>query len=166
MLGPMPYSAVQSLIAGGNPPGRHHYWKAGFLGELEDAAVETFVARASDVVSPFTACLMLPLGGAFARVNDSETPLANREAKWDYHLLGQWADSSEAERNIEWVRDFDRAMAEYAEEGVYVNFVGDPSAGALEAGYGAEKYARLVEIKRAYDPENVFRSNANIPPGR
>ena len=55
-------------------------------------------------------------------------------------------------------------MAEYAEQGVYVNFVGDPSATALEAGFGPEKYARLVEIKRAYDPDNVFRSNANIRP--
>jgi FAD binding domain/Berberine and berberine like len=165
MLSPMPYSVVQSLIAPGNPPGRHHYWKAGFLSELEDAAIETFVARASNVVSPFTTCLMLPLGGAFARVPDGSTPLANRDAKWDYHLLGQWAEPAEGERNIEWVREFDTAMAEYAEEGVYVNFVGDPSTGALEAGYGPEKYARLVEIKRAYDPENVFRSNANIPPG-
>ena len=113
---------------------------------------------------PFAACLLLPLGGAFARVPDESTPLAYRAAKWDYHLLGQWADPSEAERNIEWTRHFDRAMAEYAEQGVDVNFVGDPSATALEAGFGPEKYARLVEIKRAYDPDNVFRSNANIRP--
>ena len=63
------------------------------------------------------------------------------------------------------MRDFDRAMSEYAEAGVYVNFTGDPSASAVQAGFGPEKYARLVEIKRAYDPENVFRNNANIPPG-
>jgi FAD/FMN-containing dehydrogenase len=164
LLGPMPYTAVQGLIAPGNPPGRHHYWKAGFLGELEDETIQAFVARASDVISPFTACLLLPLGGAFARVPDESTPLAYRGAKWVYHLLGQWADPSEAERNIEWTRDFDWAMAEYAEAGVYVNFVGDPSASALEAGFGPEKYARLVETKRAYDPGNVFRSNANIRP--
>ena len=164
MLGPMPYTAVQGLIAPGNPPGRHHYWKAGLLGELEDEAIETFVARAAGMISPFTACLMLPLGGAFARVRDTDTPLAYRGAKWDYHLLGQWADPAEAERNIEWTRDFDRAMAEYAEAGVYVNFVGDPSASALAAGFGPDNYARLVEVKRAYDPDNVFRNNANISP--
>jgi FAD/FMN-containing dehydrogenase len=164
MLAPMPYEAVQGLIAPGNPPGRHHYWKAGFLAELSDEAVETFVAHASEVVSPFQASLMLPLGGAFARVPDEDTPLAYRGAKWDYHLLGQWADPAESERNVEWTRAFDRAMAAYAEPGVYSNFVGDPSAGAVEAGYGPEKYARLVEIKRALDPENVFRSNTNIPP--
>jgi FAD/FMN-containing dehydrogenase len=164
MLGPMPYSAVQGLIAPGNPPGRHHYWKAGLLGELSDEAIDTFVARASDVVSPFTATLMLPLGGAFARVDEASTPLAYRRAKWDYHILSQWEDPAESERNIEWARAFDQAMAGYAEAGVYVNFTGDPSASAVEAGFGPEKYARLVEIKRAYDPENVFRSNTNIPP--
>ena len=164
MLGPMPYSAIQSLIAPGNPPGRHHYWKAGLLEELSDEAIETFVARASDVPSPFTASLMLPLGGAFARVDPDSAPFSYRDAKWDFHVLGQWADSSETERNVEWVRDFDRAMSQYAEEGVYVNFTGDPSKSAVEAGFGPEKYARLVEIKRAYDPENFFRSNTNISP--
>jgi FAD/FMN-containing dehydrogenase len=164
MLGPMPYTAVQSLIAPGNPPGRHHYWKAGLLGELEDEAIETFVAGASDVVSPFTASLMLPLGGAFARAPEGDTPLAYRRAKWNYHVLGQWADPEEAERNIQWTRDLNGAMAKYAEAGVYVNFESDPSADAIEAGFGADNYARLVEIKRRYDPDNVFHSNANIAP--
>jgi len=164
MLSPMPYTVVQQLISPGNPPGRHHYWKAGLIGELTDEAIETFIARASDVISPFTAALMLPLGGAFARVGDSETPFAYRRAKWDYHVLAQWADPAEADANIEWARNFDTTMAEFAEAGVYVNFVGDPSASAVEAGFGAEKYARLVEVKRAYDPDNVFRSNTNIPP--
>src|SRR5215212_2186567 len=164
MLGPLPYTVVPSLIAPGNPPGRHHYWKAGFLDELSDAAIETFVAHATNVVSPFTACLMLPLGGAFARAPEEDSPLGYRKAKWDYHLLGQWADPSEAERNIEWVRDFDSVMAEYAEEGVYVNFVAEPSAEAIKAGFGDDKYARMVAVKDKYDPDNVFKSNTNIPP--
>jgi len=165
MLAPMPYEAVQGLIAPGNPPGRHHYWKAGLLGELSDEAIETFVTHAADVVSPFTASLMLPLGGAFARIPEGDTPLEYRDAKWNYHLLGQWADPAEAERNIEWTRAFDAAMSPYAEAGIYSNFVGDPSASAVRAGFGPEKYARVVEIKREYDPENVFRNNTNIPPG-
>jgi hypothetical protein len=164
LLGPMPYAAVQGLIEPGNPPGRYHYWKAGLLGELEDAAVETFVARASQAISPFTACLMLPMGGAIARVSEHDTPLAFRDAKWNYHLLGQCADPGELKRNVEWTREFDQAMAEYAEGAVYVNFTGDPSAGAVAAGFGPDNYARLGEIKRAYDPDNVFRSTANIAP--
>ena len=120
--------------------------------------------RRVDVVSPFTASLMLPLGGAFARAPEGDTPLAYRRAKWNYHVLGQWADPAEAERNIQWTRDLDGAMAKYAEAGVYVNFESDPSADAIEAGFGADNYARLVEIKRRYDPDNVFHNNANIAP--
>ena len=134
------------------------------LGELEDAAIETFVARASDVVSPFTASLMLPFGGMVERAPAGETPLEFRDAKWNYHILGQWADPAEAQRNVDWVRAFDQAMADYAEAGVYVNYVADPSAGALEAGFGPDNYARLADIKREYDPENVFHNNSNIPP--
>ena len=95
MLGPMPYAVVQSLIAPGNPPGRHQYWKAGFLGELSDAAVDTFLRHASEPPTPFTACLMLPLGGAFARADQADSPLSYRGAKWDYHVLAQWADPAD-----------------------------------------------------------------------
>jgi FAD binding domain/Berberine and berberine like len=164
MMQPMPYTVVQQLISPGNPPGRQHYWKAGFLRELSDAAIEKFVAHASDVVSPFQASLMLPLGGAFARAPEGETPLNYRDAKWDYHVLGQWADPAEADRNVTWVRDFDAVMAEFAEEGVYINFVAEPSAAAVKAGFGDEAYARLVAVKDEYDPENFFRANTNIPP--
>jgi hypothetical protein len=163
MLSPMPYTVVQQLITPGNPPGREHYWKAGLLGELPDEAIELFVSRATDVVSPFNACLMLPLGGAVARPAE-DTPLSYRNAKWDYHVLAQWADPAEAQRNIDWVRSFDQAMGTYAEAGVYVNFVAEPSATAVEAAFGPVNYERLVAVKTEYDPENVFRSNTNIPP--
>jgi FAD/FMN-containing dehydrogenase len=164
MLGPMPYAVVQGLIAPGNPPGRHQYWKAGFLGELSDEAVDTYVRRASEPPTPFTACLMLPLGGAFARADLDDSPLASRGAKWDYHVLAQWADPAETDRCVGWTRDFDATMAEFAEPGVYVNFVAEPSASAIEAGFGPANYARLVAVKDKYDPDNVFRSNTNIPP--
>jgi hypothetical protein len=164
MLGPMPYTVVQQLISPGNPPGMQHYWKAGFLPELSDAVIETFVARAKDVASPLTASLMLPLGGAIARVGDDETPLGYRDAKWNYHILSQWPDPADAQRNIDWTRRFDRAMAPFAHEGVYVNFVAEPPANVVEASFGPGKYERLVTVKNRYDPDNVFRSNTNIPP--
>jgi FAD/FMN-containing dehydrogenase len=164
LLGPMPYTAVQQLIAPGNPPGMNHYWKAGFLQELSDPAIETFVAHAADMSSPLTANILLPLGGAVARVPEEATPLGYRDAGWNYHILGQWADPAEAERNIEWTRRFDQALAPYAHEGVYVNFVGDASENVIEASFGPEKYARLRAVKDRFDPDNVFRNNTNIAP--
>jgi len=57
-------------------------------------------------------------------------------------------------------------MAAYAEPGVYVNFVAEPTASAVEAAFGPRNYERLVAVKTEYDPDNVFRSNTNIPPRR
>jgi FAD/FMN-containing dehydrogenase len=164
MTQPMPYTVLQQLITPGNPPGMEHYWKAGFLQELTDEAIETFVSRASDVCSPLTANLMLPLGGSVARVPAAATPLPYRNAGWNYHVLSQWADPADRERNIEWTRAFDQAMAGYAEEGVYVNFGSELGASVIEASFGTDGYARLVAVKDEYDPDNVFRNNTNIPP--
>ncbi|MFN2617818.1 MAG: FAD-binding oxidoreductase [Thermoleophilaceae bacterium] len=164
LLGPMPYTAVQQLIAPGNPPGMNHYWKAGFIQELTDEAIETFVAHAADVSSPLTANIMLPMGGALARVPDEATPLAYRDAGWNYHILSQWPDPADAERNVAWTRRFDQAMGAYAHEGVYVNFVAEPPENVIEASFGPEKYARLVAVKDRFDPGNVFHNNTNIAP--
>jgi FAD/FMN-containing dehydrogenase len=164
MTQPMPYTVLQQLIAPGNPPGMEHYWKAGFLRELTDETIEMFVSRASDVCSPLTANLMLPLGGAISRVPKDATPLPYRDAGWNYHILSQWADPADRDRNIEWTRAFDQAMAGYAEEGVYVNFGSELAESVIEASFGPEGYARLVAVKDEYDPDNVFRNNTNIPP--
>jgi FAD/FMN-containing dehydrogenase len=164
MTGPIPYAAVQRLIEPGNLPGRRQYWKAGFLREMSDEAIATFISRAIDVSSPFTQCVMLPIGGAIARVPEDATPLSYRDAKWNYHLLSQWEDPADDERNIEWTRAFDRALGSYAEDGVYVNFLSDLPENVLEASFGPEKYARLVAVKDEWDPENVFALNANVKP--
>jgi len=74
-------------------------------------------------------------------------PVRPARGVWDYHLLGPWADAAEAETNIEWPRSFDAAMAPFAKPGVYVNFVGDRSPSAVVAGFGSEKYTRLVAVK-------------------
>ena len=165
MLGPIPYAeGLQRIIEPGNPPGRHHYWKAGFLQELGDEAIEKFVDHASKPVSPFTASIMLPLGGAVARVADDETVLGFRDVGWNYHLLGQWEDPADEQLNVEWTRAFDKALAPHAAEGLYVNFVADPPEDLLERSFGSEKLARLVAVKDSYDPGNVFCFNQNIAP--
>jgi FAD/FMN-containing dehydrogenase len=164
MTRPMPYTVVQQLISPANPPGMNHYWKAGFLKELGDDAIETFVERGSNPSSPLSAHLLLPLGGAMERVDSESTPLHFRDAKWNYHLLAQWADPAESDQHIEWNRAFDCEVASYAEAGVYVNFVGDPSDALIEASFGPEKPARLRTVKDEYDPDNVFHNTMNIRP--
>jgi FAD/FMN-containing dehydrogenase len=165
MLGPIPYAqGLQRLIEAGNPPGMQHYWKAGLLGELTDDAIATFLEHATDVCSPLTACIMLPFGGAVARASAEDSPLDFRDAGWNYHILSQWADPADGERNIAWTRAFDAAMAPHALPALYVNFAAEPADEAIRAGFVAGGWERLVAVKDEYDPDNVFRSNTNIPP--
>ena len=77
-----------------------------------------------------------------SRAPQDETPVGYRHAKWNYHVLSQWIDPGETERHVEWTRGVDRALSDYAEEALYVNFVGDPSTSAIRAAFGPENYAR------------------------
>jgi hypothetical protein len=165
MMGPIPYAdGLQRLIEQGNPPGMNHYWKAGFLRDLTDDAITTYVSHASDAPSPLTATIMLPLGGEVARHSEDETVLGDRDAGWNYHILSQWPEPGAASENVEWTRRFDSEMGRHALEGIYVNFVADPPDDLLQTAFGEEKYGRLVAVKDRYDPRNVFRFNQNIPP--
>jgi FAD/FMN-containing dehydrogenase len=161
---PMPYVFVQRLIEPGNPPGNQQYWKAGFLQELSDDAIEAWVSHASKIASPFTASIMLPLGGAVARAGEDDTPLGFRDAGWNYHILSQWPDPAEEERQIAWTREFAEAMEPSSLDGVYLNFMADETGDLVQRAFGPEKYARLQELKDRYDPDNVFHLNQNVKP--
>ncbi len=163
MLGPMPYTVVQQLIDAGNQPGRRQYWKAEFIDEMTDEAIDAAVDVVSRVSSPFTAVIFQPMGGALSRVPEEATPLGRRDAAFAYHALSQW-EGDDDDRHIAWTREFADALAPYATSGVFVNYTGDQTEERVRATYGPEKYERLVGIKDRYDPANMFRLNANIRP--
>jgi FAD/FMN-containing dehydrogenase len=164
LVAPMPYLAAQSLIEPGNPPGNRNYWKADLLGELSDEAIDAVAETAPTVPSPMTTLLFQPLGGAVARVPEDATALGRRDATWAYHVISMWADAADDERNIAWTRELAGAMKPYATGRAYLNFIGEEGGGRVRAAFGPEKYARLVELKDRWDPENVFCRNQNIRP--
>ena len=164
MVGPMPYTVLQSLIDPGNPPGLQNYWKAGFLQELPDEAVDTFVEHARKVTSPLTSVILAPMGGAIARVPDEETPLALRDAAYNFHVLSMWAEPVEPEKHMSWAREFAEAMQPWTSERTYLNFIGDEGEERVRTAYDPEKYRRLVALKDEYDPDNLFCLNQNIKP--
>jgi FAD/FMN-containing dehydrogenase len=163
MLGPMPYTVVQQLIDAGNPPGRKQYWKAEFIDEMTDEAIDAAVGVVSRVTSPFSVVIFQPMGGALSRVPEEATPLGRRDAAFAYHALSQW-EGDDDERHVAWTREFAEALAPHATSGVFVNYTGDQTEERVRATYGPEKYERLVDIKDRYDPANMFRLNANIRP--
>ena len=164
MVGPMPYVALQQMLDEGFQPGPHVYWRSHFLTGLPDEALAIIVAGANAAPSPLSAVLVEHLGGAVARVGQDETAFDHRDAEYNFAIIGKWLDPAEAEANIAWARGLWEAMRPYA-RGTYVNYLGvGDTAERVKDAYSPEKYARLAALKRAYDPENVFRRNQNIVP--
>jgi FAD/FMN-containing dehydrogenase len=164
LTGPMPYTAHQSLLDGGAPKGMQNYWTADFYEDLPDDAIDALVAKATKPVSPLTQVIVVPMGGAIARVDDDETAFGERNARFNIHYLSMWADPSENETNIAFTKDLAATMRPWSTGGVYLNFIGDEGMSRVEAGFGKAKWQRLREIKKKWDPDNFFRINQNIPP--
>jgi FAD/FMN-containing dehydrogenase len=164
-LGPIPYAVVNTLTDEGNPWGARGYFKAAFMPELSDAAIDDLITLTKARPSPLTALLLQPLGGAFARVDDDATPLCYRSsARWCWHDLSLWMDPAEDAANVAFSREMAVRMAPHSLEAVYPNFVSDTGEARVRSFYTPEVYDRLVAVKRAWDPDNVFHLNQNIAP--
>ncbi len=164
LVEPMPYTAVQTLLDPGNPPGRNNYWKAEILEELSDEAIDTMVVYAAKIGSPFTILVILPHGGAIREVGEEESAIGGREAACTVHAISMWENPAESEANIAWAREFIGAMEPFTIPGISLNFTSDQSEEKVKASFGSEKYERLVALKNEYDPTNLFRLNQNIKP--
>jgi hypothetical protein len=164
LVAPMPYLAVQQLIAAGNPKGRLNYWTADFYDALPDKAVDTLVEIATQPVSPFTQIIVVPGGGAIERVADDAMAFGSRGAAFNIHFLSMWEDPADTQRNIGYTRNLAGALKPWATGAAYLNFLGDEGLSRVQAGFGPKKFAKLQAIKATWDPENVFHHNQNIPP--
>jgi FAD/FMN-containing dehydrogenase len=164
MVQPMPYVAVQQIIDAGNIKGRINYWTGDFYDAFPDEAVDVLVSMATQPVSPFTQIIVVPGGGAIARVSDEAMALGSRQAAFNIHFLSAWEDPAETDRNIDYTRGLAGALKPWSTGAAYLNFLGEEGQARIEASFGATKYAKLRQIKGIWDPENVFRHNQNIPP--
>ena len=162
LMGPMPYADFQCMID--DPPGMHNYWSADYHNEFPDSALDVFVKSGFGRQSPFAQQLLLPWGGAIARVPEDATPMTKRDVPWISHPFAVWEHAADDEKNIEWAKAFRRDIAHYASGGVYLNFIGDEGHDRVRAAFGDEKYRRLAQIKGEWDPGNVFAGNQNIKP--
>jgi FAD/FMN-containing dehydrogenase len=164
MLQPMPYVAVQQMLDAPNPKGMQNYWSGDFFDQLPDEAVDVLVNLATAPASPMTQIILVAGGGAVARVDDNDTAFGSRHAAFNLHYLGMWPDPADNDRNITSIRELCAAMKPWTSGAVYLNFLGDEGQARIEAGFGAERYERLRQIKKVWDPTNAFRYNQNIPP--
>ena len=163
LLGPMPYVAQQRLFEGGFPAGSYYYAKAGSLAELTDEAIEVFAEYAATKPSPLSGVLVQTVCGAASRVKSDATAFPHRRLPYAPVIVSQWLDAATSEKNVGWARDFWKALDPLGGGGVYVNDLSHDDADRVRTAYGAN-YERLAALKKAYDPDNLFRLNPNITP--
>ena len=159
----MPYAAINGLFDALVPPGLQHYWKANFVTELTDKAIQAHVEHGPKVPVVNSTVHIYPINGAVHDVAPDGTAFAYREANFATVIAGMWPDPADNEANIAWVRSYYDATAPESEEGGYINFMSGDDQERIKANYRGN-YDRLVDVKRKYDPDNLFHLNQNIRP--
>ena len=166
VIGPMPYNAVNMLFDAGFPRGALNYWKSNFLAALGDGAIDTMVERFAAAPSPMSGLLLEHFHGAATRVGPTETAFPHRSVGYNFLAVGEWVDAAATKANVAWTREAYAAMAPHFTAGRYVNYLNADEVGedsAVSAAFGPN-WKRLSEVKRRYDPDNVFHLNQNIKP--
>jgi FAD/FMN-containing dehydrogenase len=162
-VGPLPYPVINTLFDELLPKGLRHYWKSVFARDISQETVALHLDHAARVPTLESGTFFFPVDGACHRVGADETAFPFRDARFGIGVFGTWHESADDQANIAWVRDYSDALRPYSLGGGYVNFSpGDELARAPETYRG--NYTRLAQVKRRYDPENLFRLNQNVVP--
>jgi FAD/FMN-containing dehydrogenase len=163
-VGQMPYPVMNTLLDAGYPTGALNYWLSSFTRGLPDELIDAMVERFASVPSPMTGILLEHFHGAVTRVGVTDTAVPHRAEGWNLLIPSVWMDPTATDENIAWTRETHRALSPHLEEARWLNYLGDDQgADAVQAAYGPN-YQRLLDLKRRYDPENVFHHNHNIDP--
>lgn len=157
------YPALQSITGEASGPGRRHYWKGSLLWELSDDFLDAFAERGR-VTQPGAGIEIFSLGGAISDVPDDATAYSNRGARFDLLPAATWNSPEDDDGMIAITREHWRLLSRFGRVGVYVNDLGTDAGERVREVYGAATFERLVDLKRRWDPDNVFHLNANIAP--
>ena len=162
LLGPIPYQMLQALLDPLFPKGIHAYFKATNLAKLDDELIDMLCDRHLHTPGPQCEIHVHQMGGAVARVADGGTAFPERSMPFVLNGVAAWHDPEVGSAHREWSRAVVAEASEASTGRAYVNYLGD--RGTARTAYGEETYRRLVSLKDAYDPTNVFRLNQNIEP--
>ena len=162
-VGPMPYPVMNTLLDAAYPKGALNYWLSSFTTGLSDELIDAMAERFASVPSPMTVILLEHFHGAVTRIAPTDTAVPHRDEGWNLLLPSEWTDPAHTEANIAWTKDTYAALSEHFSGGRWLNYLGDDQDDAIRSAYGPN-YDRLVEVKRRYDPDNVFHLNHNIVP--
>jgi FAD/FMN-containing dehydrogenase len=159
-----PYITQQNILDKTQPKGRRYYWKSEYLPKLEPEMLTRTIKHAKSMVSPNSAILLFPIGGALNRIPEEHSPVGNRDAAWVLNIAASWEDAGDDKKNIEWAREVWQDMRQFSTGGTYINFLTEEEGEERIHSAYRKNYERLVEIKTKWDPGNLFRMNKNIVP--
>jgi FAD/FMN-containing dehydrogenase len=162
-VGVQPYTAWQQAFDPLLTPGARNYWKSHNFSTLQDGLFDAVIESIENLPSPQCEIFFGAIGGATTRPAPDSAAYAHRDAQFVMNVHGRWQEKADDERCIGWAREFFKASAPFASGGVYVNFLTADEGDRVRSAYGPN-YDRLAQVKRTYDPDNLFRMNQNIQP--
>jgi FAD/FMN-containing dehydrogenase len=162
-IGVQPYTQWQKAFDPLLTSGARNYWKSHNFTELSDGALDAMIEFAGKLPSPQCEIFLASIAGVANRVPANAMAYRHRDAKFVLNVHGRWDERTDDERCIAWARAFFKASAPYASNGAYVNFMTEEEGDRVAAAYGPN-YDRLAQIKKQYDPGNLFHLNQNIKP--
>ena len=162
-VGVQPYIAWQQAFDPLLTPGARNYWKSHNFSTLQDGLFDAVIESIENLPSPQCEIFFGAIGGATTRPAPESAAYAHRDAQFVMNVHGRWQEQADDERCIGWAREFFKASAPFASGGVYVNFLTADEGDRVRSAYGPN-YDRLAQVKRTYDPDNLFRTNQNVQP--
>ena len=162
-VGAMPYAAWQKIFDPLLAPGARNYWKSHNFAALSDAALEVVLRYAASVPTPQCEIFMGLIGGRANEPGATSTAYPHRNILYAMNVHGRWQDAADDGKVVDWAREFFAAAAPFAAGSVYINVLTQDEGARIREAYGAN-YERLAQVKRQYDPDNLFRFNHNIQP--
>jgi FAD/FMN-containing dehydrogenase len=165
MVSPLPYVALQQMLDEGNAWGFHCYDKGLYVEDFSDEVISVITEQLPQKVSPLSVVIFYRLDGAYSAVEEDATAFSGgRSPRFAVFIIGVCPAAEMFVPEREWVRTFWDNLNRHGLSGSYVNSLTEAPEDRVRGAYGAEKYGRLAQIKRIYDPDNVFHRNANILP--
>jgi FAD/FMN-containing dehydrogenase len=159
----MPHPALQSAFDGLYPPGDQWYWRADFVKEIPDEAVQIHAKFGAEMPTIKSTMHLYPIDGAAHDVGSSDTAWSYRDARWATTYAGVDPDPANVDSIRKWTIDYFEALHPYSAGGAYVNMMMDEGQERVRASY-RDNYDRLARVKATYDPDNLFHVNQNIQP--
>ncbi len=158
-----PYAQMQALLDGTQPKGRRYYWKSEYVAGVEPGLLDVYLARAATLPSPHSGLILFQIDGALNELPADHSPAGNRDAAFVANIASSWEKSADDAVNVAWTRETWEAVRPYGTGGAYLNFMTeDEGADRTRSAYGAPILARLAELKRRFDPDDLFRHTKRL----